>query len=103
MFRASCGTAAPGGFWTRSMERQMNALSNMGLPSRIVGMLTDSRSFLAHSRHDHFRRLSCNMLGDDVRRGHLPHDLPLLGDLVRKACGENAREYLRFPESSGSL
>jgi glucuronate isomerase len=85
------------------MERQMNALSNMGLLSRFVGMLTDSRSFLSYSRHDYFRRLLCNMLGNDVRRGHLPHDLPLLGDLVRKVCCENAREYFRFQESSGSV
>jgi glucuronate isomerase len=78
------------------MERQLNALSNMGLLSRFVGMLTDSRSFLSYSRHEYFRRLLCNMLGNDVRRGHLPSDLPLLGDLVRKIAHENARDYFRF-------
>jgi glucuronate isomerase len=78
------------------MEKQMNALSNMGLLSRFVGMLTDSRSFLSYSRHDYFRRLLCNMLGNDVRRGHLPADLPLLGGLVKKVCYENARDYFRF-------
>lgn len=75
------------------MERQMNALSNMGLLSRFVGMLTDSRSFLSYSRHDYFRRLLCNMLGHDVRRGHLPDDEKLLGGLVENVCFENARRY----------
>jgi glucuronate isomerase len=78
------------------MEKQMNALSNMGLLSRFVGMLTDSRSFLSYSRHEYFRRLLCNMLGNDVRRGHLPDDAGLLGELVKKICFENAREYFRF-------
>ena len=54
------------------MEKQMNALSNMGLLSRFVGMLTDSRSFLSYSRHDYFRRLLCNLLGNDVERGPPP-------------------------------
>ncbi|MET0414333.1 MAG: glucuronate isomerase, partial [Polyangiaceae bacterium] len=71
-------------------------LSNMGLLSRFVGMLTDSRSFLSYSRHDYFRRLLCNMLGNDVRRGHLPADLSLLGGLVKRVCYENARDYFRF-------
>lgn len=78
------------------MERQMNALSNMGLLSRFVGMLTDSRSFLSYSRHDYFRRLLCNLLGNDVRRGLLPNDPALLAELVRKVCYENARDYFRF-------
>jgi glucuronate isomerase len=78
------------------MEKQMNALSNMGLLSRFVGMLTDSRSFLSYSRHEYFRRLLCNMLGNDVRRGHLPDEVALLGELVKKVCFENAREYFRF-------
>jgi len=78
------------------MEKQMNALSNMGLLSRFVGMLTDSRSFLSYSRHDYFRRLLCNMLGHDVRRGHLPDDASLLTTLVKAVCFDNAREYFRF-------
>ena len=78
------------------MERQMSALSNMGLLSRFVGMLTDSRSFLSYSRHDYFRRLLCNLLGNDVRRGLLPNDPALLAELVRKVCYENARDYFRF-------
>jgi glucuronate isomerase len=78
------------------MEKQMNALSNMGLLSRFVGMLTDSRSFLSYSRHDYFRRLFCNMLGHDVRRGLVPDDSSLLTPLVKAVCFENAREYFRF-------
>ena len=61
------------------MEKQINALSNMGLLSRFVGMLTDSRSFLSYSRHDYFRRLLCNLLGNDVVAGRLPNDPALLG------------------------
>lgn len=78
------------------MEKQMNALSTMGLLSRFVGMLTDSRSFLSYSRHDYFRRLLCNMVGNDVRRGHLPDDDSLLAPLVRGICYENANEYFAF-------
>jgi len=76
------------------MERQLNALSNMGLLSRFVGMLTDSRSFLSYSRHEYFRRLLCNLLGNDVRRGLLPNDRALLGDLVKDLCFRNANAYL---------
>ncbi len=76
------------------MERQLNALSNLGLLSRFVGMLTDSRSFLSYSRHEYFRRLLCNLLGHDVRRGLIPNDRELLGDLVQDLCFRNARAYL---------
>src|SRR6185436_10417829 len=72
------------------MEKQINALSNMGLLARFVGMLTDSRSFLSYSRHDYFRRLLCNMLGNDVARGLLPDDLGLLGGLVKDIAFRNA-------------
>ncbi len=78
------------------MEKQMNALSNMGLLSRFVGMLTDSRSFLSYSRHEYFRRLLCNMLGHDVRRGLVPDDQPLLSSLVKSVCYQNARGYFGF-------
>ena len=78
------------------MEKQMNALSNMGLLSRFVGMLTDSRSFLSYSRHEYFRRLLCNMLGNDVRRGLVPDDASLLTGLVKAVCFENSREYFGF-------
>ncbi|MGE0453394.1 MAG: glucuronate isomerase [Vicinamibacteria bacterium] len=78
------------------MRRQLDALSNMGLLSRFVGMLTDSRSFLSYSRHEYFRRLLCTLLGDDVRRGLLPEEPELLARLVRAVCFENARDYFRF-------
>jgi glucuronate isomerase len=78
------------------MERQMNALSNMGLLSRFVGMITDSRSFLSYSRHEYFRRLLCNLLGEDVRRGRLPDDRPLLSQLVKNVGFANARDYFGF-------
>ena len=76
------------------MEAQMRALSNMGLFARFVGMVTDSRSFLSYSRHEYFRRLVCNMLGEDVRRGLLPDDRGLLGRLAQDVSFFNAREYL---------
>ncbi len=81
------------------MERQLDALSNMSLLSRFVGMLTDSRSFLSYSRHDYFRRLLCNLLGSEVEAGLLPRDEGLLGDLVEGVCYVNAREYFPFEGS----
>ena len=75
------------------MEWQMNALSNVGLLSRFVGMLTDSRSFMSYPRHEYFRRILCNLLGADVERGELPNDLGLLGSLVRGISFENAKAY----------
>jgi len=77
------------------MEEQMNILSNMGLLSRFVGMLTDSRSFLSYPRHEYFRRILCNMLGNDVETGLLPNDLELLGTMVEDICFNNAKNY--FP------
>ena len=79
------------------MKAQMDALSNMGLLSRFVGMVTDSRSFLSYSRHEYFRRLLCNLLGEDVRRGLLPDDRDLLGRLVRHVAFINARDYFGLP------
>jgi glucuronate isomerase len=78
------------------MEKQINSLSNMGLLSRFVGMLTDSRSFLSYSRHEYFRRLLCNIIGNDVERGLLPNDRALLGTLVQDVCFRNARQYFGF-------
>jgi glucuronate isomerase len=75
------------------MEEQMRVLSNMGLLSRFVGMLTDSRSFLSYPRHEYFRRILCNMLGGDVEAGLLPNDMPLLGKMVGDICFNNARNY----------
>jgi glucuronate isomerase len=78
-------------------EAQLRALSNLGLLSRFVGMVTDSRSFLSYSRHDYFRRILCNMLGEDVRRGLVPDDREMLGRLVANVCFANARDYFGFP------
>jgi glucuronate isomerase len=76
------------------MEAQIRALSNLGLLSRFIGMVTDSRSFLSYSRHEYFRRLLCNLLGNDVRAGLLPDDRALLARLVADVCFYNARQYL---------
>ena len=78
------------------MEAQMRVLANMGLLSRFVGMITDSRSFLSYPRHDYFRRLLCNVLGEDVRRGRLPDDRKALGNLVANVGFYNARDYFGF-------
>ena len=78
------------------MEKQINSLSNLGLLSRFVGMLTDSRSFLSYSRHEYFRRLLCNMIGTDVDKGLLPNDIDLLGGLVRDVSFRNAKNYFGF-------
>ena len=78
------------------MEKQMNALSNMGLISRFVGMLTDSRSFLSFPRHEYFRRLLCNMFGKDVEQGLLPNDLAWIGKIISDICYHNAKNYFEF-------
>lgn len=75
------------------MVKQMNALSNLGLLSRFVGMLTDSRSFLSYSRHEYFRRILCNLLGEEVEKGWWPKDMALLGKMVEDICYNNARSY----------
>jgi glucuronate isomerase len=79
------------------MESQLRALSNLCLFPRFIGMVTDSRSFLSYSRHEYFRRLVCNLLGNDVRLGFLPHDMELLANAVRNVCFLNARNYLGLP------
>ena len=78
------------------MEQQMNALSNMGLLSRFVGMVTDSRSFLSFPRHEYFRRILCNLLGRDVQKGELPDSLDQIGAMVEAICYGNARKYFGF-------
>ncbi len=78
------------------MEKQMSALSNLGLLSRFVGMLTDSRSFLSYTRHEYFRRTLCNLLGNDVENGEIPYDMELLGQMVENICFNNAKEYFNF-------
>jgi glucuronate isomerase len=75
------------------IERQLNALSNMGLLSRFVGMLTDSRSFLSYPRHEYFRRVLCNLLGADIQKGELPDDVDLVGEMVQAICYRNAADY----------
>ena len=79
------------------MEEQMRILANMGLLSRFVGMLTDSRSFLSFPRHEYFRRILCNMLGSDVENGLLPNDTELLGKMVEDICFNNAKNYFSMP------
>lgn len=76
------------------MEWQLNALSNLGLLPRFVGMLTDSRSFMSYPRHEYFRRTLCNLVGRDVENGELPNDDQLVGTMIRNICYENARQYL---------
>jgi glucuronate isomerase len=110
LFATLCGNFADGrvpgkvqlgsGWWfldqKDGMEAQMQALSNMGLLSRFVGMVTDSRSFVSYSRHDLFRRVLCNLLGEDARRGLIPDDRELLGRMVRNVSFANARDFFGF-------
>ena len=79
------------------MEAQMNSLSSLGLLSRFVGMLTDSRSFLSYPRHEYFRRILCNLIGNDVENGELPaSELPFIGQLVENVCYYNAQNFFKF-------
>ncbi|TDW99199.1 glucuronate isomerase [Dinghuibacter silviterrae] len=78
------------------MTQQINALSNMGLLSRFVGMLTDSRSFLSFPRHEYFRRILCRLFGEEVENGELPQDLPWIGKVVSDICYHNAKHYFGF-------
>lgn len=78
------------------IEKQINTLSNVGLLSCFIGMLTDSRSFLSFPRHEYFRRLLCTILGNDVKKGHLPNDYNLLSKLVADVCYNNAKQYFNF-------
>jgi glucuronate isomerase len=78
------------------MIKQLNALSNMGLLSRFVGMLTDSRSFLSFPRHEYFRRLLCNLFGEEIEKGELPDDLDWTGKLIQDICFHNAKNYFSW-------
>ena len=80
------------------IEKQLNVLSNFGLLSRFVGMVTDSRSFLSYPRHEYFRRILCNLIAVDVVNGELPEDYELLNKLVRDVCYNNAKGYFNFKE-----
>lgn len=82
------------------MTKQINALSNMGLLSRFVGMLTDSRSFLSFPRHEYFRRLLCNMFGNDVENGELPNDIAWIGQVIQDICFNNANNYFGWQQNT---
>ena len=88
------------GWWfldqKEAIEWQVNALSNNGLLSRFIGMLTDSRSFLSYPRHEYFRRVLCNLLGAEMERGEIPDDRELVGRMVANICFANARDYFRL-------
>lgn len=81
------------------MEKQIQALSNLGLLSRFVGMLTDSRSFLSYTRHEYFRRILCNIIGNDVAKGEIPEDMELLGKMVENISFNNAFQYFKFQDN----
>jgi len=85
------------GWWfldqKKGMEDQLNALSNHGLLSQFVGMLTDSRSFLSYTRHEYFRRILCNLLGQEMTDGLLPNDFEMIGKMVQDICYYNAKNY----------
>lgn len=78
------------------MVKQLNALSNMGLISRFIGMLTDSRSFLSFPRHEYFRRILCNLFGEEIENGELPNDINWIGKMIQDICYHNANRYFNF-------
>jgi glucuronate isomerase len=92
------------GWWfldqKEAMEWQLNALSNLGLLSRFVGMVTDSRSFMSYPRHEYFRRVLCNLIGREIEAGEIPDNLQLAGSLVRNICHANAEAYLGLQRKS---
>ena len=95
------------GWWfldqKEGIEWQLNALSNIGLLSRFVGMITDSRSFMSYPRHEYFRRVLCNVIGRDVENGELPDDEMLIGTMIRNICYSNARNYFALSSNTDSL
>ncbi|HPR59881.1 MAG TPA: glucuronate isomerase [Prolixibacteraceae bacterium] len=88
------------GWWfldqKQGMIEQMNSLSALGLISKFVGMLTDSRSFLSFPRHEYFRRIMCNLFGEDMENGEIPNDFELVGSIVRDISYNNAKNYFKF-------
>jgi len=82
------------------MEKQLNAMSHMGIHSRFVGMLTDSRSFLSYPRHEYFRRTLCNLFGSEIEKGELPDQIEWIGEIVRDICYHNAANYFGFSMQS---
>ena len=95
-----------GGWWyldqKEGMEWQLNALSNTGLLSRFIGMLTDSRSFMSYPRHEYFRRVLCNLIGKDIQDGLIPDCDDLAGPMIRNICYQNAKRFLQLGGDSGS-
>ena len=89
------------GWWfldqKEGMEWQINALSNLGLLSRFIGMITDSRSFMSYPRHEYFRRTLCNLIGRDIKNGLIPDDENLVGPMIKNICYANAKNYMAFP------
>jgi glucuronate isomerase len=89
------------GWWfldqKEGMEWQINALSNLGLLSRFIGMITDSRSFMSYCRHEYFRRVLCNLIGRDMENGEIPKDEKLVGAMIKNICYANAKNLLDFP------
>jgi glucuronate isomerase len=83
------------------IETQLNSLSNQGLLSRFVGMITDSRSFLSYPRHEYFRRILCDILGTEIEQGLLPDDVKLIGSMVQDICYRNAARYFGFELGEG--
>src|SRR5690606_29003736 len=77
--------------------RQLNTLGNMGLLSRFIGMLTDSRSFLSFPRHEYFRRILCNLFGEEIESGELPNEIEWTGKLIQDICYNNAKVYFNWP------
>lgn len=80
------------------MTKQINALSNMGLLSKFIGMLTDSRSFLSFPRHEYFRRLLCNLFGEEMEHGELPNDIAWTGKVIQDICFNNAKNYFNWQQ-----
>lgn len=78
------------------MTDQLNILSNMGLLSRFVGMLTDSRSFLSFPRHEYFRRILCNLFGEEIEKGELPNEIEWTGKIIQDICYNNCNNYFSW-------
>ena len=110
VFAAMCGNFNDGitkgkvqygsGWWfldqKDGIEKQLNALSNMGVVSTFIGMITDSRSFLSYSRHEYFRRVLCNLFGAEMEKGILPNDEKWIGGIIQDICYYNAKRYFSF-------
>jgi glucuronate isomerase len=95
------------GWWfldqKEGIEWQLNTLSNVGLLSRFIGMVTDSRSWMSFPRHEYFRRVLCNLLGADIDAGLLPGDEKLIGSMIENICFSNAANFLGMELPAGSL